>query len=119
VSLVVFENVSLGFGKKQLIDGLDLRIDRQDRVGLVGPNGSGKTSLLRLLAGQLTSDGGSVRVLKHLRVGYLPQDIPVLRGKAVLQTVLDSVPGRRDLEEELVQAEAELATAKVTMTKTV
>jgi ATP-binding cassette subfamily F protein 3 len=52
VSLVVFESVSLGFGLKTIVDDLNLRIGASDRIGLIGPNGSGKTSLLRMLAGQ-------------------------------------------------------------------
>jgi ATP-binding cassette, subfamily F, member 3 len=112
VSLIVFENVSLGYGRKQLVEHLDLRIDARDRVGLVGPNGSGKTSLLRLMAGEITPDQGDVRLRRNLRVGYLPQDIPVGGGKTVLQTVQGSVPGRAELDARLVAAEAELERAR-------
>jgi ATP-binding cassette, subfamily F, member 3 len=112
VSLIVFENVSLGYGRKQLVEHLDLRIDGRDRVGLVGPNGSGKTSLLRLMAGEVTPDHGDVRLRRQLRVGYLPQDIPVSGGSSVLQTVQGSVPGRAELDAGLEAAEAELEQAK-------
>ena len=112
MSLVVLEGVSLGFGKKQLVDGLDLRVGRGERIGLIGPNGSGKSSLMKMLAGQLQPDGGSVRNQKHLRVGYLPQDLPVRRGKTILASVLDSVPGRAAIEAELAEAEAELERAR-------
>jgi ATP-binding cassette subfamily F protein 3 len=111
VSLVVFERVSLGFGKKRLVEGLDLRIGRGDRIGLVGPNGSGKSSILKLIAGQLGPDGGAVRLQKHVRVGYLPQDLPQTTDKTVLDTVLQSVPGRAALHKECEEAEAEHAAA--------
>ncbi len=94
MSVVVFDRVSLGFGKKQLVDALDLRIAPGDRIGLIGPNGSGKSSLMRLISGEVAPDAGSVRMQNHARVGYLPQDLPPASDTTVLQTVLGSVPGR-------------------------
>ena len=46
----------------------------RDRVGLVGPNGTGKTTLLKLILGQMTPDQGETRRLRGLRLGYLPQE---------------------------------------------
>lgn len=107
MSLVVLERVSLGFGKKQLLDDLDLRIARGDRIGLVGPNGSGKSSLLGLISGRVKPDRGDVRTQKHVRIGYLPQDLPPATTTTVMDTVLHSVPGRAELERERDEAEAE------------
>lgn len=112
MSLVVFESVSLGFGKKQIVEDLDLRIGRSDRVGLVGPNGSGKSSLLKLMASEISSDGGTVRWQRDLRIGYLPQELPTEGGRTLLETVLSSVPGRDALEEARVRSEAELEAAQ-------
>lgn len=109
MSLVVFANVGLGFGKKQLVDGLDLRIGRGDRIGLVGPNGSGKSSLMKMVAGQLEPDAGSLNRQRGLRVGYLAQDLSPPTEQTVLQTVVRSVPGRAELETERDAAERELA----------
>jgi len=112
MSLVVLEGVSLGFGKKQLVEKLDLRIGRGDRVGLVGPNGSGKSSLLKLLAGAISADSGQVRTQRQLRIGYLPQDLPVAGGRSLLDSVLGSVPGRPALDADLKAAEAEVERAQ-------
>ena len=101
------QGVSLAFGKKELLRDLDLRIGAHDRVGLVGVNGSGKSSLMRLLAGEAQPDGGTVRGRRGLRVGYLPQDIPPHGGTTVLRTVTGSVPGRDAIDDELHQAEVE------------
>ena len=68
----MFENVALGFGKKTIVDGLNLRIGREDRIGLVGPNGSGKSTLLRMLAGEQGTDKGSVRFARAVRGGRNP-----------------------------------------------
>ncbi len=112
MSLVVAESVSLAFGKKELLAGLDLRIAAGDRVGLIGPNGSGKSSLLRLFAGDMKPDGGTIRTRKHLRTGYLPQDLDVVGGRTLIASVLESVPGRSELDAECKRAEQEFAAAE-------
>jgi ATP-binding cassette subfamily F protein 3 len=108
MSLVVFEDVSLTLGTKTIAQGLDLRIAPGERVGLVGPNGSGKTSILRLIAREQQVDGGRLRIGQGMRVGYLPQDIVVESGLGVLDFVVSSVPGRAALEEEITHTGAEL-----------
>jgi len=112
MSLVVLEGVSLGFGKKQLVENLDLRVGRTDRVGLVGPNGSGKSSLLKMIAGEASPDSGSIRYQRQLRIGYLPQELPIEGGRSLLDSVLASVPGREQLEVERTRWEQELADAQ-------
>ena len=81
MSLVVFDSLSLGFGQKTIVADLNLRIGASDRIGLIGPNGSGKTSLLRMLAGQQGWDSGSLRFARGVRVGYLAQDLVVEGGQ--------------------------------------
>jgi ATP-binding cassette subfamily F protein 3 len=112
VSLAVLEEVALGFGKKTIVEGLDLRIASGDRIGLIGPNGSGKTSLLRLLAREQSPDYGSVVLSRGTRLGYLPQDIALQDDKPLLRFVMESVSGREALDAELAEREAELAAAE-------
>lgn len=109
MSLVVFEEVSLGFGRKQIVEDLNLRVADGDRVGLIGPNGSGKSSLLRMIAGEQSQDKGSLRLRKNLRLGYLPQDIHLQGGTSLMSFVRQSVPGQDELSQELQRVEAELA----------
>jgi len=109
VSLVVLEDVSLYFGERCIVDELGLRIAAGDRIGVIGPNGSGKTTLLRLVAREQMPDGGAIRRATGIRVGYLPQDIAIAGGTALLPFVLDSVPGREELKERAVLLETELA----------
>ena len=68
MSLAVFEQISLGFGKKTIVEGLDLRVAADDRIGLIGPNGSGKTSILRMLAEEQAPDAGRMRLRRGLRL---------------------------------------------------
>ncbi len=111
MSLVVFENVSLSFGTKTIVHDLSLRLASGDRVGLVGPNGSGKTSLLRMIVGEQAPDVGEIRKANGVRVGYLPQDLAVEGGKSLLDFVVQSVPGRAELDRTIAEAEARLARA--------
>jgi len=71
--LVEFEDVSLSFGARKIVSDLNLLITNGVRVGLVGPNGSGKTSLLRLLTGELEPESGSIRKASSLRTVYFSQ----------------------------------------------
>ena len=112
MSLAVFDDVSLHFGKKTIVDELDLRLGNDDRIGLIGPNGSGKTSLLRMLAGEQAPDGGRVHLRGGLRLGYLPQDIELSGNKPLLEHVVSSVQGRDGLEASVREAEAELTRAQ-------
>jgi ATP-binding cassette subfamily F protein uup len=72
---LVAELVGVGkrFGERTIVSGLDLRIMRGDRLGLVGPNGVGKSTLLRLILGELAADTGTVRLGTNLRVAYFDQ----------------------------------------------
>lgn len=108
MSLLVFEDVSLGFGGKRIVENLDLRVADGDRTGLIGPNGSGKSSLLKLMAKEMEPDGGRIQRQNGLRIGYLPQDIAVQGGKSLLRFVHDAVPGRLALQAELEIQELEL-----------
>ncbi len=94
-------DLSLTLGGRTLFDDLSLQIDQGDRIGLVGPNGSGKSSLFRILAGQSEPDGGSLHKRDEIRIGYLPQEVGGVGDAPVLELVLDSVPDRVRVSEEL------------------
>jgi ATP-binding cassette, subfamily F, member 3 len=90
------------FGPKLLFENLDWLITPQDRIGLVGANGTGKSTLLKLLAGLDTLDYGALTVAKGTSSGYLPQDGLRLEGRSVMdecRTVFDDVYAmERELE---------------------
>jgi ATP-binding cassette subfamily F protein 3 len=111
MSLVVVEDVALGFGGRTLFSDLNVRIDSGERVGVVGRNGSGKSSLLKLIFGNVEPTAGAIRKARGSHIGYLPQELADLRGRTLLSHVLGSVPGRDELENdmEVVQADLERA----------
>lgn len=104
------ESVALGFGARRLFEDLNLRVGEEDRIGVVGRNGSGKSSLLRIIAGVGEPNAGAVRMARGLRVGYLPQEFDLDSGRSVIETVLSSVPGKADIECMLETVEQGLAT---------
>ncbi|MBI4877007.1 MAG: ABC-F family ATP-binding cassette domain-containing protein, partial [Acidobacteria bacterium] len=71
------------FGPKILFEGLDWLITPKDRVGLVGANGTGKSTLLKVLGGLESLDYGSISSTKGITAGYLPQDGLSLTGRTV------------------------------------
>ncbi len=72
-NLLNLEDVRLAYGTRTLLDGVSLGVAAGERVGVVGRNGGGKTTLLEVLAGRRTPDGGRVTHAGGLRVGYLAQ----------------------------------------------
>ena len=77
-------NLKKSFGTQVLFDGLSLRLDRGERVGLIGENGTGKTTLFKLLTAQLQPDDGQVQVSRGTTVGHLRQDATFAAGTTVI-----------------------------------
>lgn len=73
MNLLTVEGVTKTFGDKKIFDNVTFGIDAGDKVGLIGVNGTGKSTLLKIVAGEETADLGQVVRMNGLRVGYLPQ----------------------------------------------
>ena len=76
MALISLQEVSLGFGGPLLLEGINLQIERGEWVGLLGRNGMGKSTLLRLVNGDLVPEHGVVARQQNVRVAYLPQEVP-------------------------------------------
>ncbi|AFE10995.1 ABC transporter ATP-binding protein [Corallococcus coralloides DSM 2259] len=109
MSLVIAQDISLAYGKKVLFDEDNFTLGPRDRVGLVGANGTGKSSLMKIIAGASQPDGGTVQYSRRARAGYLPQEIAGLPEGTVVEAVMSTVPGRDSLESRLKDTEAALA----------
>src|SRR3984957_9508747 len=73
MAIVTLQNIEKTFGRRVLFDQLGFSIDRGERVGLIGDNGSGKTSLFKLITGALVPDAGSIGIADGSRIGHLSQ----------------------------------------------
>ena len=74
MSLITVSSLSKSFGAEDLFSGVTFAVAKGARLALVGPNGIGKTTLLRILIGQEEPSGGTVTRAKNLRIGYLAQE---------------------------------------------
>src|SRR5713101_1025762 len=88
------------FGPKVLFEDFDWLVTPNERVGIVGANGTGKTTLLRILAGIEGLDAGSITRMKGLTLGYLPQDGLSLSGRTVFDECMTVFDRLRDMEKE-------------------
>ena len=76
MALIDVKNVTLTLGGPSVLDGVSLRIEKGERICLLGRNGEGKSTLLRLLAGTIKPDSGEIIRQAGLRVGRLTQELP-------------------------------------------
>jgi ATP-binding cassette subfamily F protein 3 len=99
--IVTLKEIHISFGPQVIFDRLDLKIYPAEKVGLVGSNGCGKTTLLKMILGGLAPDAGEVHQRKGLRFGYLPQE-PVFGGeKTVLEELHNSAQEILDLQKRI------------------
>jgi ATP-binding cassette subfamily F protein 3 len=113
MSLLVGQNLGKAFGALDVFQGIDLKIEEGDRIGLVGPNGEGKTTLLRILAGVETPTTGEVVRRRGLCIGYLPQDPPPPGDKTLKAAMLEVFAALRAQGDALAELEHRIASAAV------
>ena len=87
MAFISMQGISLAFSNVPLFDGVNLTIERGEKVGLVGRNGSGKSTMLRLIEGSVKPDSGAVSLQRGVRSAYLSQEVP----HELLGTVFDVV----------------------------
>jgi len=110
MSLLQARGLAKSFGSRLILDGLDFDIEPDVRLGVIGPNGGGKSTLLRILAGQEHADAGEVTQRRGLTIAFLPQQ---LEGdtRHALETLRAARPDLDELEQELATVERALGEA--------
>ena len=90
-SYLQIENISKSYGPKVLFENIGFNINEGDKIALIAPNGTGKTSLMRILAGKDKSDsGGKIMFLKDIRIAFLEQDYPFDGEKSIFEQIMSS-----------------------------
>src|ERR1044072_8380402 len=101
MALISLQDVSIGFGGPRLLDEINLQIESGEWLGLLGRNGMGKSTLLKLISGEIFPQSGTVARQQNIRVAYLPQEVPQgLNGRVheIIESGLEAIAGILDDE---------------------
>lgn len=107
--MIELSNISLQFNGKYLFRDVNFRINSGDRISLVGANGTGKTSILKIIAGELPPEKGKLLKQKRISIGYLPQDNVTHKGKTLLEEANSAMTDIVLLQQKEKSLTAELA----------
>lgn len=97
--MIDIQNLSIQFTGENLFENVNLKISRHDKIALVGSNGAGKSTFLKLLYGLEQPESGSIKKQKGIRIGYLPQEIIGFKGNRLFEEVKSSLQDIATLEE--------------------
>jgi ATPase subunit of ABC transporter with duplicated ATPase domains len=86
--MIALTGISKQYGRQLLFVEASFQLNPGEKVGLVGPNGSGKTTIFRLMTGEESADEGTVTIPKKLTIGYFRQDVEELSGRSVIDEVI-------------------------------
>ncbi|MDP4611897.1 MAG: ATP-binding cassette domain-containing protein [Opitutales bacterium] len=91
MSLLSYRNLTVSFGGPKLLDNAGLTIEKRERICLIGRNGEGKSTLLRIISGQITPDKGEVEAIPSIRIGKLDQEVPAELEGTVFEVVAEGL----------------------------
>lgn len=94
--LLSAENIEKSYGEKPLLKQISFTVNDGDKIGLVGINGTGKSTLLKIIAQAETPDGGNIVKANNLKIGYLPQNPDFQPGKTILEQIFLNVNTAED-----------------------
>lgn len=89
--MLKLNNVSVSFNGKTVFDSIDFILNDNEKLGLIGRNGSGKSTILKIIAGKFQQDDGTIVTSKNYRIGYLEQHL-IFKEKTILDEVCKSLP---------------------------
>lgn len=109
-TMLNIHNLSVSFGGTYLFEEVTFRLGAGDRVGLVGKNGAGKSTMLKILSGELAPDSGVIATEKEVKIGFLKQDIDFIKGRTVLEEAYQAFEEIKKAEGKIAQINHQLAT---------
>ncbi len=107
--MISANNIYIKYGDRVLLNKINLVIGVRDKLGLVGRNGSGKSTILKILAKEMTPDEGELVIPGGKTIGYLHQDMQLPKGKTVLEEAMTAFDAIKKLEKKIAQLNEEVA----------
>ncbi len=109
--MIEFRDISVRYGVTEVLGNVSFRVNRGERVGIVGPNGGGKSTLFRLIMGETESDKGQIIIEESPRIGYIRQHLKAdNENESLLEYALRGIPGLFEMETQMHAMEHELST---------
>jgi ATP-binding cassette subfamily F protein 3 len=112
--MIDLSSISLQFGGKYLFKDVNYRINAGDRLSLVGANGTGKTSLLKIISGTLSPESGKLLKQKRISIGYLPQENVTHKGKSLIEEASLALTDIYELQNKEIEITNQLAITSLT-----
>ena len=103
-------NLTVSFMGTELFSGITFKLNKGDRIGLIGKNGAGKSTLLKVLSKDIESSGGTMAFDKDVQIGFLRQDIDFVEGRTILEEAYQAFEEIKELEVQLDEINEQLAT---------
>ena len=107
--MISIGGLTVAYGGFTLLDNIDFHISETDKIGLVGKNGAGKSTIMKLICGEQSPTSGHIDMPSNLRIGYLPQIMHHNRGRTVMEETLTAFKEEKELEKELERVSAALS----------
>ena len=107
--MISINGITVAYGSYTLLDNINFHISESDKIGLVGKNGAGKSTIMKLICGLQSPTSGQIDKPNHIKIGYLPQIMEHHKGKTVMEETMTAFSAMTDLENELEKIGKELA----------
>lgn len=107
--MISINGLTVAYGGYTLLDSIDFHISEKDKIGLVGKNGAGKSTIMKLICGLQSPTSGSIDKPNDLRIGYLPQIMEHHKGRTVMEETLTAFDHITEIQAELDGINAQLA----------
>lgn len=111
--VLIGKNITKTYGEKLLLDNININIEDTDKIGLIGLNGSGKSSFMDILAMKNTPELGEVKIIGDKRVSYFPQEVCIDESLTVMEYI-DSVVSKKDYELTVLEVKTVLTKLEIT-----
>ena len=90
---IIIDGISKSFGEKKVFENIDFKVFRGDRIGILGENGIGKSTLFNMISGKFPSDSGQLQIGTNVFIGYFDQEMSHLdNNKTIMDEIWDSYP---------------------------